>query len=73
MVPTAFGSQFLPLAVLLPLQLLASLIQGTFVAIGIIPWTVVYYDIRTRHEGLDLELQAAALAAEVAPSGVPGP
>jgi hypothetical protein len=74
MVPTAFGSQFLPLSVLLPLQLLASLIHGSFVAIGIIPWTIVYYDIRARHEGLDLELQAETLAAGVAPpSEAPGP
>jgi hypothetical protein len=55
-----------PLHVLLPLQLLASLVQGTFSAVGIIPWTVTYYDIRTRHEGLDLELQAEQLAAAAA-------
>jgi len=69
---TAFGPQLLPLHLLLPLQLVGAVFHGVFVAIGIIPWTVMYYDIRTRHEGLDLELQAQSLAREDGPVQAPG-
>jgi len=63
-IQTALGPQFLPLTILIPLQLLASLIQGLFLALGVVPWALMYFDIRTRHEGLDLELAAGALSSD---------
>ena len=61
---TALGPQFLPLYVVLPLQLLGNLFTGMFLPVGILVWGVFYYDIRMRHEGLDLELGARELASE---------
>jgi len=61
---TPLGPQFVGLHILLPLQVLGAVIQGLFVSISIIPWTLTYYDIRARHEGLDLEAEVGALAAE---------
>jgi hypothetical protein len=67
-IPTPFGPQFVPLSWLLPLQLLGAVLQGMVQPLAIIPWTVVYFDIRTRHEGLDLERSVAAIAAEAGDS-----
>lgn len=53
--PTALGPQPLPLSMLLPLQIVCTLIQGLFFAIIFIPWTLLYYDIRIRREGLGSE------------------
>ena len=66
-VNTALGPQFLPLSVLIPLQLVGAVIQGVFMSIGMIPWPLMLYDIRMRHEGLDLELRLGRLTAEGAP------
>jgi hypothetical protein len=63
-VQTALGPQPVSLAVMLPLQLIGAVIQGMFVAISIIPWTLMYYDIRARYEGLDLQREIDALGAE---------
>jgi hypothetical protein len=68
---TPLGPQFLGLHILVPLQLLSALIQGIFVSIAVIPWTLTYYDIRTRHEGLDLEREVLALAGEPAGAKLP--
>jgi hypothetical protein len=71
MVPvnTALGPQILPLSLLVPLQLVGAVIQGVFFPIWMIPWPLLYYDIRIRHEGLDLELTLRKMAAEDAPAG----
>ncbi len=59
---TAFGPQFLPSHVLVPLTLLQQTVYGVFLSIPMIPWTILYYDIRTRDEGLDLMLAAEDLS-----------
>lgn len=66
-IATILGPQPAPLVIMLPLQLLSAAIQGLFIPFLVIPWTLIYYDIRTRYEGLDLEQAAARLG------GVPGP
>lgn len=58
------GPSMIPLWLHLPLQLFGSVIQGAVLPLGLIPWTLVYYDVRTRHEGLDLRLAVEALGAE---------
>jgi hypothetical protein len=63
---TILGPQLVPLSILLPLQVVCAAIQGVFFAIIVIPWPLLYYDIRTRYEGLDLEAAAAELAASPA-------
>ncbi len=63
-VNTAFGPQFMPLYIVLPLQLMGQLLTGIFMPIGILVWGLFYYDIRVRHEALDLELGARELAQE---------
>ena len=66
--PTALGPQYLPLWIMVPMQVCSACIAGIFFPLGVIPWTLVYYDIRTRHEGLDLELETRELGEEsVAP------
>ncbi|ANM31470.1 hypothetical protein ABI59_20720 [Acidobacteria bacterium Mor1] len=61
---TAFGPQFMPLYIVLPLQLLGQMLTGVFMPVGILVWGLFYYDIRVRHEALDLELGARELAQE---------
>lgn len=61
---TLFGPQFLPLSVQLPLQALAAGVQGLIGALYAIPWLLLYYDIRTRDEGLDLALALERLEAD---------
>jgi hypothetical protein len=68
---TPLGPQFIGLHILLPLQFVGALLQGMFVSVSIIPWTLLYYDIRARYEGLDLEREVLALADE--PTGAEGP
>jgi hypothetical protein len=63
-VQTAFGPQLVDVHLMIPLQLTGALIQGIFGAISVIPWTLMYYDIRARYEGLDLENEIEALGAE---------
>jgi hypothetical protein len=58
----------LPPGLLLSLQLVAGILQGLFVALGVIPWTLVYHDLRARREGADLELRARRLAEDEAPT-----
>ena len=70
---TVFGPQLAPLAVLLPLQLLGAAIQGLFLPIMIIPWPLIYFDIRTRHEGLDLEYAASRLGSGGGSGAPPAP
>ena len=64
---TLFGPMSAPLSLMIPLYIAAAILQGLYSALGIIPWPLVYYDIRVRHEGFDLErlverLQTAAPA-----------
>ncbi len=58
---TMLGPQVLPLSLLIPLQLVVTVIQGLFFPLGVIPWVMLYYDIRTRHEGIDLEYRLGRL------------
>lgn len=60
---TALGRQMLPLWLLLPLNLIGAVLQGVLIPITMIPWPIVYYDIRTRHEGLDLEMALGRAAS----------
>ncbi len=64
---TVLGPSPLPLGWMLPIWFFQALVQGVFLPIAIVPWTVVYLDIRTRHEGLDLELALDRLRGEAAP------
>lgn len=64
---TVFGPMTAPLTLMIPLYIVGAILQGLYTALGIIPWPLVYFDIRARHEGLDLErsverLQGAAPA-----------
>ena len=54
-VDTALGPQPMPLSVMLPVYFFGAVVQGVFQPIGVVPWPILYYDVRTRHEGLDLE------------------
>lgn len=58
---TALGPQPAPLTIMLPLMFVSAAIQGLFIPFLVIPWTIVYYDIRTRYEGLDLEQAASRM------------
>ena len=60
---TALGPEFAPLWILLPLQLLGAIAQGTVAPIAIIPWPLLYFDVRTRHEGYDLEMDVQRMIA----------
>lgn len=59
---TALGPQLLPLSVTIPMTLAGAIIQGLFIPISIIPWPLMVFDIRARHEGADLERSIANLA-----------
>lgn len=69
---TILGPQIAPLYLVLPLQVLGAFLQGLVAMIGVIPWPLLYYDIRTRYEGLDLEVAVQALGAPAA-GGAPLP
>lgn len=64
-----FGQQLLPLHIALPLQAFGSIVGGLFLAIAIVPWPLVYYDIRTRQEGLDLQLEADQIGTDASAPG----
>ncbi|MCP3981577.1 MAG: hypothetical protein GY716_19940 [bacterium] len=63
---TIIGPQFLPLYVAIPLHLLGAVLQGLFVPLFMIPWPLLHYDIRARHEGLDLEWRLERIEADAA-------
>lgn len=52
---TPIGPSPLPMAWMLPLYFVGAVVQGLFIGITLIPWAVLYFDIRVRHEGLDME------------------
>jgi len=65
---TMLGPLATPLSVMLPLYLLVAVVQGLYTALGVIPWPLIYYDIRARHEGADLERLIAGLATAASES-----
>jgi hypothetical protein len=56
MVMTPIGPQPMPLPYMVPLFLVGAVLSGVFLPLAVTPWPILYLDIRTRHEGLDLEL-----------------
>ena len=52
---TPIGPSPLPMTWILPLYFVGAVVQGMFLGIVLIPWAVLYFDIRVRHEGLDME------------------
>jgi len=65
---TPIGPSPLPMVWMLPLHLLGAIVQGLFIGITLIPWAVLYFDIRVRHEGLDMEEKIYNLRSQ-APGG----
>lgn len=63
MVMTPLGLSPLPMAWMLPLYFIGAVAQGIFLGITLIPWAVLYFDIRVRHEGLDMEEKIHELRA----------
>ncbi len=63
MVMTPIGLSPLPMAWMLPLYFVGAVAQGLFLGITLIPWVVLYFDIRVRHEGLDMEEKISDLSA----------
>jgi hypothetical protein len=64
MVKTSLGPQPLDLPFMIPLFLVGSVLSGVFLPLAVTPWPILYLDIRTRHEGLDLEHAITRLELE---------
>ncbi|MDH3590519.1 MAG: hypothetical protein OER88_01480, partial [Planctomycetota bacterium] len=60
------GPQFLPLTFQLPLTLLTAILQGLVMPFGLVAWPILYYDLRARLEGLDLDRRLADLETDEA-------
>lgn len=65
---TPIGPSPLPMVWMLPLHCVGAIVQGLFIGITLIPWAVLYFDIRVRHEGLDMEEKIHNLGSR-APGG----
>ncbi len=61
LIMTPIGPSPLPLSWMLPLYFVGAILQGLFLGVTLIPWAALYFDIRVRHEGLDMEERIHAL------------